>query len=421
MTANSNKTIRILLIEDNETDVDIFMRVLKKNNSPMEVTHFFDPEEALSQLLEETSLFDVVVTDYNMPGMDGLELCNILLAQGIQLPLILLTGTGSENLAVEALKAGVNDYIIKDVDGGYLKLLPAVIPEVIKNFHNHIAREKAEQALRKAHDELETKVEQRTRELKIAKEEAEKANHLKSEFLSNMSHELRTPMHSILSYSKFGIDKLDIISKEKNLHYFKQISKSAERLSDLLNNLFDIADLESGYESYKMKSFDVYQIIKNAIVDTQSLLEEKTLTTEISEVFTFIKTDVICNQSKISQVFHNLFFNAIKFSPLGGKIIITFESGSLINGRRASDDSIVPALRVSIKDEGVGIPESELESIFGKFNQSSQTKTGAGGTGLGLSISREIIKKHYGKIWAENNPKGGAVFRFSLPYDQEQG
>jgi signal transduction histidine kinase len=122
-----------------------------------------------------------------------------------------------------------------------------------------------------------------------------------------------------------------------------------------------------------------------------------------------------------SQVFHNLFFNAIKFSPLGGKTVIIFEWDNIINGRRASDGDTVPALRVSIKDEGVGSPESELESIFGKFNQSSQTKTGAGGTGLGLSISREIMKKHYGKIWAENNPEGGAVFHFSLPYDQEQG
>lgn len=77
----------------------------------------------------------------------------------------------------------------------------------------------------------------------------------------------------------------------------------------------------------------------------------------------------------------------------------------------------MPALFVIVKDRGIGIPENELTSIFDKFTQSSKTKTGAGGTGLGLAICKEIIKAHHGKIWAENNPEGGAMFSFLLPYE----
>ncbi|MBT6499552.1 MAG: hypothetical protein HOK67_06580, partial [Deltaproteobacteria bacterium] len=106
-----------------------------------------------------------------------------------------------------------------------------------------------------------------------------------------------------------------------------------------------------------------------------------------------------------------------KFTPPDKKITISFASQKLPVGNRRTDQETIPALTVKIRDEGTGIPENELESIFNKFIQSSKTKTGAGGTGLGLSICQEIVKAHHGKIWAENNPDGGATFSFILPYE----
>ena len=122
-----------------------------------------------------------------------------------------------------------------------------------------------------------------------------------------------------------------------------------------------------------------------------------------------ICTKIICDEYKISQVIRNLLSNGIKFTPENGKIVISIE--------KPQDQ--VTTLQVNITDQGVGIPKDELGSVFDKFVQSSITKTGAGGTGLGLAICKEIITAHNGKIWAENNPKGGSTFSFMLPHEQD--
>ncbi len=145
MASNNVDTIRILLVEDVRTEAEMIQRAMQSNNLFAEVTCYSDPEEALARISDNPSSFDIVITDYTMPGMDGLELCQELLNRKVSLPLVILTGTGSEKLAVQALKAGVDDYIIKDIEGGYLELLPVVISDVINNFQNRIARIKAEE------------------------------------------------------------------------------------------------------------------------------------------------------------------------------------------------------------------------------------------------------------------------------------
>jgi signal transduction histidine kinase len=284
--------------------------------------------------------------------------------------------------------------------------------------------------LKRAHEELEDKVEERTFKLQeeidervqieeylyTAKQEAIAANQSKSEFLSTVSHELRTPIHQILSFSKFGIDKINQVTKDKILHYFKNINTISRRLQSLLDDLLDLAKLESGKLDYDMQKNDLKQIIDSVTNEFVFLVREKKLLFEITAEE--IPTTIICDKNRISQVIRNLISNAIKFSPRSKKIAISITDGTLTNVKKVTDDKIISNIKVAIEDEGLGIPKKELETVFDKFIQSSNTKTKVKGTGLGLAICKELVEAHNGTIAAENKPEGGAKFSFILPYVQ---
>ena len=182
----------------------------------------------MERLSGHNSSFDVMVVDHGLPGISGLDLCKELLEEGTYLPLVILTGMGSEELAIEALKAGVDDYIIKDSKQGYLNLLPAVLPEVVRKYGDRMARKRAEEALQKAHDELEQRVKERTaklaqttKQLKLelterrrAEEsvrqseerlqrraaELERSNQALEQFAYVASHDLQEPLRTVVTY-----------------------------------------------------------------------------------------------------------------------------------------------------------------------------------------------------------------------------
>ncbi len=247
------------------------------------------------------------------------------------------------------------------------------------------------------------------KKLRRAKDEADEANRAKSEFLANMSHELRTPMHAILSYSRFGIRKIDSAGREKLHDYFVNINLSATRLMTFLNDLLDLSKLEAGKMNYHFAIHDLYTIAATLEAELAALLREKALKLVIKRPETSILAEV--DRTRITQVISNLLSNAIKFSYPDSRIVVEIKDTVL-----CEQDETVPAFEIRIIDEGIGLPDHEFDIIFEKFIQSQKTKTGAGGTGLGLSICKEIVLAHGGKIWAERNPSGqGSIFAFYIP------
>jgi len=300
------------------------------------------------------------------------------------IPILMVSGLEDDESVDKAFSAGATEYITK----------PICWPLLIHRLKNICAAIQAETNLIRA------------------KQSADEANRAKTEFLANMSHELRTPMHAILSFASMGNDKVGVAPDDKLQRYFSRIEESGKRLLFMLNDLLDLSKLEAGKMSFLIDQGDLLAIVKKVEGECQSLLVEKELKLTIDGGG--VSSKAWFDSDRILQVITNLLSNAIKFSPSNSEIIISFKDDSLT----LDSGEKVNAVRLTVRDQGIGIPENELESVFDKFVQSSETNTGAGGTGLGLAICKHIVDFHSGNIFAENNSDKGASFHLVLPRNE---
>ena len=392
---------KILIVDDNKSN----RLLVKFALEDFECSEVASGESALKFLLEAKILPDLVILDQRMPEMDGVTILDEIKKIDPELKCIMVTAEGTLQLALEAMKKGVLDFLVKPIDPVILKYTVEKALKVVDLLKEQKRlTEENQKAQENYKIKLEEEVAKRTEEAIESALKAQRANQAKSEFLANMSHELRTPMHGILSYAKYGIDRIDSADKVKLLKYFHEIRGCGERLLSLLNNLLDLSKLEEGKILYNFESQDIMPIIEKAIHEMSALCIDKNITIEIEAIGEIKK--IALDRDKILQVIVNLLSNAIKFSSNDEKIMINIQ---------CVDEN----LKVSIFDKGMGILKDDLENIFDKFIQGEKNKTGAGGTGLGLAITKKIIEDHKGKIWAENNLNGGATFHFLIPVKKE--
>ena len=269
---------------------------------------------------------------------------------------------------------------------------------------------KTEDGARQYRIRFQALIEAQTRNYLSHRERGQQAVRAKTEFISNISHELRTPMHAILSYSKMGMADCSQESPETLKEYFHKIQSAGDRLLSLINNLLDIAKMEAGQMPLNKVLYDFSEVVEDAHAEAAPLLENKSL--RVAVEIEAKDTRILLDKRRIVQVVVNLISNAAKFSSCGDTIRIGLADCRQPDG--------VEALCCSVSDNGTGIPDSELEAVFGKFAQSSKTKTGAGGMGLGLAICREIAEAHGGRIWAENRKPKGSTVSFTLPRNAAQ-
>jgi PAS domain S-box-containing protein len=265
--------------------------------------------------------------------------------------------------------------------------------------------EQLERGTRQYRRRFQSLIEDQTKSYVAQRLRAQQAAKAKSEFISNISHELRTPMHAILSYSKMGIEDCGSETPEALKDYFTKIQSAGARLLSLINNLLDISRMDAGKLAFKKSLSDFSKVVEHTLNELDTLIKSKlvSVTTETATE----NTKAIFDKQRMIQVMVNLISNAVRFSSSGDVIRVRLADGRLPDGGQA--------LCCSVADNGPGIPEGELEAVFGKFIQSSKTKTGAGGTGLGLAICRDIVEAHSGTIWAENRKPKGAVLSFTIP------
>ncbi|MBU1985609.1 MAG: response regulator [Proteobacteria bacterium] len=398
----------ILVVDDEPEITKVISEYLGAQG--FRVTRAASGEEALACFAANS--FPLVITDMKMPGLSGLDLLRKVKAQDEDTEVIILTGYGTMENAIESLKnGGAYDYLrkpLEDIDN-----LTFAVTHALAKRKLRLENKRLSQQILKANEELEEKVRQRTsklektiQQLNKAKVAAEVANLAKSNFLNGVSHELRTPLNSIIGFSQILRSQLSA----QQQGYADNINKSGQKLFALLEDILEMSEVETGNFPLHPTLFDLSAALQSCLMMLQERAKKRHITFDIDVAEELADQLVQADSAKIKQVLFNLLTNAIKFSDEGGKVSVIIKPTS---------EHSRPEIIVTIINDGRGIPLELQKKIFEPFYQTENIRSDKpSGSGVGLTIAKHYIELHGGTISVASKGEGtGSQFSFTLPLE----
>ena len=389
------KPARILVVDD-EPDLELLIRQRfrhKIKNNELVFDFAGNGIEALEKLRQAEDNYEMILTDINMPEMDGLTLLENLKEHFNNYKAVVVSAYGDLINIRIAMNRGAFDFITKPIDFADLETTMTKTIAEIRQIRNGL----------KAREQLEVSI----REKEIAeldKIRAERSVKFKQQFLANMSHEIRTPMNSVIGLTNLLI-KTPLEDQQKK--YLNVIKKSSESLLVIINDILDLSKIEAGKMNFENIPFSLEDSINTAYHTLRFEADEKKLSLTIN-IDPNVPRTLIGDPTRLNQILINIAGNAIKFTENGG---VTLEINEL---NRQGNLSM---LQFSIIDTGIGIPEDGIGKIFDSFAQAeSDTNRKFGGTGLGLTITKQLVELQGGNIKVKSTLGKGTVFIVTIPY-----
>jgi two-component system sensor histidine kinase/response regulator len=356
--------LRVLLVEDEPADAELVLRAL---------THagFAARSDVAKTAAEFTDLvrknsYDLILADYKLPDWSGMESVEILRREGLDIPVILVSGALGELTAVECIKQGAADYVLKD----HLTRLPDAARRALR-----------EKKLREDHQQAQLELARSNRDLE--------------QFAYVASHDLQEPLRMVATYTQLLAEryagKLDE-NADKYIHYAVD---GALRMQKLVQDL--LAFSRVGRQETAPSSTDCNAAVQSALQNLEAAIQESGAVVKHDQL-----PMAMADRSQLVQVFQNLIGNAIKFRGSGAPMI------------QIRAEAKVKEWIFSVEDNGIGIAAEHAENVFIIFRR-LHTRAEYSGNGIGLSICKKIIEHHGGRIWFESDPGHGSTFKFTLP------
>ncbi len=374
-----------LVIEDSLAEARLlqeFLRPAKSNE--FNLVHVKRLAEALQEISQNT--YDLILLDLTLPDSQGLASLATLINYVPNLPIVVLTNTNDDELALEAVRWGAQDYLVKR---------QVKAEALIRSLRHAIERKQALETLRAVNHTLEIRVQEQTDELVKVQE----LNQSKSEFVSMLSHDIRNPLNTILLVAGLLQNSDDKLSKEKKLSHFQLMRSAIKNVAQLLDEVMFIGKADAGKLSFEPVSIDLDSFCHQLVEEARLNIDEKHITIIFSS---FCKIgEALFDENLLRHILGNLISNAIKYSP----------SNSTVRFDLIGQEKTVI---FRIQDEGIGIPEEDQQQLFQPFHRATNV-SGIPGNGLGLAIVRKCVETHGGKISVHSEVGVGTTFTVTLP------